>query len=91
MQIQQNSVQQHQYTDMEAIFDTESALRSVKATSRAQYQKAWQCFLEFIPNSAEFDCRMPTEEEFIDYFNHLRDEKGRWRIINIEGGEVVRI
>ena len=59
---------------MEQFLPADEVLLTVKPKSRELYRKCWLAFMQFSEKSAEFDERMPSELEFIAYFNHLRLE-----------------
>ena len=50
------------------------AVAVVKEPSRKKYLKVWSEFKEWAVNSGDFEDRMPTEDEFADYFRHIRLE-----------------
>ena len=58
------------------IHDDNTAVEGIKEKSRPAYIKAWAKFRLFQENSVEFETRIPTEQEFLTYFRHLRTEKG---------------
>ena len=57
------------------IYSDAIAVEGVKMPSRKKYLKVWCEFKERAVNSGEFEERMPTEDEFADYFRSLRLEK----------------
>ena len=59
------------------ILSNELVFEGIKEKSRAKYKKAWEQFLEYHRDAREeFENRMPTEDEFLLYFRHLRLEEG---------------
>ena len=57
------------------IYNDEIAVEGVKEPSRKKYLKVWCEFKERAVKSGEFEERMPTEDEFAEYFRYLRLEK----------------
>ena len=57
------------------IYSDEIAVEDVKEPSRKKYLKVWCEFKERAVKSGEFEERMPTEDEFAEYFRYLRLEK----------------
>ena len=60
---------------MSAILSDELAFETVAEASRGRYKKAWEEFKGFSIFSCEFETRMPSESELLEYFKHLRNEK----------------
>ena len=57
------------------IYSDANAIEGVKEPSKRKYLKVWCEFKERAVNSGEFEERMPTEDEFAEYFRYLRLEK----------------
>ena len=59
---------------MSSIKCDDIALELVSGPSRDRYVKVWKQFKAFSKMSNEFEYRMPSEDEFMDFFRHLRIE-----------------
>ena len=59
---------------MSSIKCDDIALELVSGPSRDRYVKVWKQFKAFSKMSNEFENRMPSEDEFMDFFRHLRIE-----------------
>ena len=66
-------------TNNSCILSIEEVFCSLNITEGAKksYFKAWNDFINFCPDSSEFETRNPTEEEICGYFTHLRFEFNR--------------
>ena len=60
---------------MSAILSDEFAFETVAEASRGRYKKVWEEFKGFSSSSNDFERRMPSENELLEYFKHLRNEK----------------
>jgi hypothetical protein len=58
------------------IHDDATAVEGIKDASRPKYVKAWKTFKDFVDVNDELERRMPSEEELLSYFRHVRTEKG---------------
>ena len=61
--------------DNMSILSDECAVETISEASRGRYKKAWEEFKGFSTNSSDYETRMPSENEFLDYFKHLRSDK----------------
>ena len=57
------------------ILSNSLASETIAEASRGQYLKIWADFKAFSDLSDEFDNRIPTESEFVEFFKHLRTNK----------------
>ena len=60
---------------MSEILSDTLASETIAEASRGRYLKTWADFKAFSGLSDEFDNRMPTESEFVEFFKHLRTNK----------------
>ena len=60
---------------MSEILSDTLASETIAEASRGRYLKTWADFKAFSDQSDEFDNRMPTESEFVEFFKHLRTNK----------------
>ena len=51
----------------------ENAVESIKEKSRSKYVKAWEAFKKY-NEAVDFEICMPEEENFFNYFKHLRSD-----------------
>ena len=59
-----------------SIYNDQTAVEGIKENSRDKYIKAWISFKLFSDMDAgDFEMRMPSEEEFLAYFRHLRNDR----------------
>ena len=59
---------------MSSILSDQEAVETVKGSTNERYLKIWVSFKNNSPNSAEFENRIPEENELLDFFRHLRND-----------------
>ena len=60
---------------MSVILSDELAFLTIAEASRGRYKKVWEEFTRFSNSSDDFEKRMPSENELLEYFQHLRNKK----------------